>query len=843
MLIRFLITTLFLLYGSALATAQNVDPGKLQLTWEVKKINYQGKSQTLAVLAITNHDRVALPASGWTLYFNSSKTHAAVSGEVQMEALNGDLNRIVPTSRFTGLPPGKSHQIEYVASGKAMNYKDAPTGFYLVWDVVPSKGLAIPDPVQKPLAAANHDGHITPAIIFERNKSIKDIPAENLPPIFPTPVTYQKGEGSFIVDASTSLQTDPLFKQEANLLAKELESMLGARLRVGAGTKDKAIVLKQVPGLGPEAYQLQVTPERVVISASAPAGAFYGIQSFKSLLPPTAWATNQENYTITAVAVSDAPRFGYRAFMLDVARNFQTKQQVLKVLDLMALYKLNVLHFHLNDDEGWRLEIPGLPELTAVGAKRAHTLSSKQHLQPSHGSGPDTTNAFGSGYYSQADFIEILQYATARHIQVIPEIETPGHARAAIKAMDARYEKYMRAGKKAEAAKYLLRDLQDQSVYRSVQRWNDNVLNVALPSSYAFIEKVVSEIAFMYQQADAPLSNIHMGGDEVPAGVWEKSPAVLALQSQNPQIKSTDDLWTYYFGKVNNILKAKGLYMSGWEEVALQKTKVNGKTRYVTNPALAKENVHAYVWNIVWGWGSEDRAYKLANAGYKTILAPATNFYFDMAYQKDFDEIGTYWATFSDLEASFSFVPFDYYKTARTPEGKAIEKSAFAGKERLTEAGKANIVGLQCLLWTETIRSTGRLEYMLLPKMLGFAERAWAKDPAWATATQPVAADPAYKEAWSQFVNVLGKRELPRLNSYAGGFQYRIPSAGAVVENGQVKVNCQLPGFVIRYTTDGAEPTATSPLYQGPINTKGTVQLKVFNSAGRSGNTTTIVNR
>ncbi|MFT2011345.1 family 20 glycosylhydrolase [Pontibacter sp. 13R65] len=843
MLIKILYSLVFLLFVNVLATAQSFDPGKLKLSWGVKKTNYQGKSQTLAVLELTNNDRNGLPATGWKIYFNSSKNFSAVSGQVSMEALNGDLNQLGPTKEFKGILPGKTHQVEYVASGKAINYKDAPTGFYLVWDKKPEEGVAIADPVQKPLSAANHDGHITPAIVYNRNKQIKDVPEAKLPKVFPTPVAYQAGTGVFVLDATVPVRADAAFNSEANLLVKDLEIFFRAKPRAGAGIKEKSVVLKQVEGLAPEAYQLQVTPQHITISATEPAGAFYGIQSLKSLLPPTSWTAKQSTISVPSVEVSDSPRFGYRAFMLDVARNFQQKEQVLKVLDLMALYKLNVLHFHLNDDEGWRLEIADLPELTAISAKRAHTLDSKTHLPPSHGSGPASNNSFGTGYYSKADFIEILQYAKARHIRVIPEIETPGHARAAIKAMDARYENLLHAGKRAEAAQYMLRDVQDQSRYRSVQRWEDNVINVALPSTYAFLEKVVDEIIEIYQEAGAPLATIHMGGDEVPSGVWEKSPAVKTLQQQNPQITSTDDLWSYYFRKVNDILKSRGLYMSGWEEVALQKTKVNGKMKYMPNPFFAKENIHAYVWNNVWGWGTEDRAYKLANAGYKTVLAPATNFYFDMAYQKDYDENGTYWATFSDLDASFSFVPFDYYKTARTPEGKAIDKATFASKERLTEAGKENIVGLQCLLWTETIRSTERLEYMLLPKMLGFAERAWAKDPAWATAQESSKADALYEEAWSRFVNVLGKRELPRLNSYAGGFQYRIPTAGAVVENGQLKANCQLPGFIIRYSIDGSEPTTTSNQYTSPLSENGTYRFKVFNAAGRGGRTITIVHK
>src|SRR5690606_2243171 len=381
---------------------------------------------------------------------------------------------------------------------------------------------------------------------------------------------------------------------------------------------------------------------------------------------------SQRSITIPAVEVSDEPRFGYRAFRMDVARNFQSKEQVMTVLDLMASYKMNVLHFHLNDDEGWRLEIPSLPELTEVGARRAHSID-EQSLPPSYGSGPDATNKAGTGYYSKSDFIEILKYANARHIRVLPEVETPGHARAAVKSMEARYRRLMKAGQEEQAKEYLLNDIDDQSVYRSVQKWDDNVMNVALPSTYRFIEKVVDEIIGMYKEAGAPLSTIHLGGDEVPAGVWEKSPQVQKLMNENSELAGVDDLWDYYFDKVNRILKAKGLYLSGWEETALRKTTLDGKVRWIPNPKFVNENFHAYVWNNVWGWGNEDLAYRLANEGYKTILAPATNFYFDMAHQKNFDELGTYWASITDIDAVFEFVPFDYYKTAQDPLGRPVD--------------------------------------------------------------------------------------------------------------------------------------------------------------------------
>ena len=177
----------------------------------------------------------------------------------------------------------------------------------------------------------------------------------------------------------------------------------------------------------PEAYELVVdAKDGVRIRGGSPAGVFYGLQSLRCAAAGA--PTPAKGVALPALTIVDAPRFGYRGFMLDVARNFQPKASVLRTLDLLARYKLNVLHFHLTDDEGWRVEIPSLPELTSVGARRGHTLDSSRFLPPSYGSGPDVDRPYGSGFLSRADYAEILRYAAARHIEVVPEIEMPGRA-------------------------------------------------------------------------------------------------------------------------------------------------------------------------------------------------------------------------------------------------------------------------------------------------------------------------------------------------------------------------------------------------------------------------------
>ncbi|MGF6927447.1 hexosaminidase [Chitinophaga sp. W2I13] len=844
-------TFLFLFSTVADVRAQQATPydaARLKTSWEVVENHYQGGDNFQSAFTFVNTAGKPFPAKGWQLYFNFIRMVAPgeLPGHVKVEHINGDLYRFTPADGFTGIAPGDSLKLAITGDAWAVNFTDAPTGLYLVWDEQPEKGFSIKDYSIRPSTTAKQlmrypgdkTAVVTPTDIFKQNAAVKDIPVSQLPLVFPTPKSYTATGKGLVLDAFPEVKADPQLSASAAMLDAELLTLLGKRKK---GTAVISLVYDTAV-TAPEGYRLKVAPEGITITAGTEAGAFYAIQSLKTLVPPTAFAGNQKTITIPGVEVTDEPRFGYRAFMIDVARNFHNKRDMLRIIDLMALYKLNVLHFHFSDDEGWRLEIPSLPELTSVGAKRGHSSDWKNMLPPSYGSGPDTTNTAGSGYFSRNDFIEILRYATARHIRVLPEIESPGHARAAVKAMESRYYRLKAAGRDKEANEYLLTDLQDKSEYHSVQYWNDNVMNVALPSTYHFLDKVVEEIQSMYKEAGAPLESVHMGGDEVPGGVFEKSPACIALMQQDKSLKDVNDLWYYYYRKVNDLLKARSLSVAGWEEAGMRKTTVGGESQSIPNPDFVNDHFQLNVWNNVIGGGQEDLSYRLANAGYKVILSGVSNFYFDMAYMKSFDEPGFYWGGFVDVDKPFYFIPFDYYKNSKVDgRGNPVTPELFVGKDRLTGFGASNIPGIQGLLWSETVTSSDRMEYMMLPKLLGLAERAWAQDPEWATEKDSAKADALYAQAWSVFSNVMGKREMPRLDYYEGGFNWRIPTAGAKVENGVLSTNIQMPGLVIRYTTNGDEPTLKSPVYTTPVAAGGkTVKLKVFSPKGRSSRTTTV---
>lgn len=808
-------------------------PQRLRIEWQFINNNNNGKPEALSSLTFTNKDQHDFPKSGWKLYFSLRYHGINLHSENDMfivEHIEGDLFCLQPTLAFNGLSNGQSAKIEYTCTGSIANYQDAPSGFFWVDADKPSHAIPISNITYSPGSLKGADAQS----IFNQNKEITDIPLSQLPAILPAPVSYKKSKGNFILDKNVAIISASDFKNEAVYLSQEIKSLIGNAVAKNGNKK----VILQKNKLPNEAYDLAITPDGIVISASSGAGIFYGIQSLKNLLPVTVWAGTRALLAVPCVTIHDAPRFPVRAFMLDVSRNFQPKQEILKLLDLMALYKLNTFHFHFSDDEGWRIEIPGLPELTSVGANRGYPFDKNQRLQPSYCSGASTSDKMGSGYYSRNDFIEILKYARERHIKVIPEIESPGHSRAAVKSMLARFQKYIKIGDSKKAEQYLLTDLNDSSKYTSAQLFNDNVMNPALPSTYHFIEKVIDELTSMYHEAGAELDMIHMGGDEVPNGTWEKSPQIHAMMKKDTSLHNINDVFLAYFMRVKNILDKRNLKLYAWEELTIGTEKNDSARKVLKIPAFIKDRVNVDAWFNV--DGNEDIPYQAANAGYKTVLTCLDYFYFDLSYQRSFHEPGDEWIGFIDTKKVLSFIPYDYYRNATINyAGKPFPAGYFDKKIQLTSQGRQNITGIQGALWGENIRSAKQMEYMVLPRLLAFAEKCWAKEPKWETEQDTAASAALYKSYWNAFVNQVGKQELPKLTWYLGGYNFWIPSAGLQEINGLVHANQQFPGMKIRYTTNGTEPNSHSPVYIKPFKANGTVKMKIFDNRGRSGETTT----
>jgi hexosaminidase len=810
----------------------------LQLRWQMLRnvIGADGAGgRALARLSLTNRGSVPLPRSGWAIYFNSldGVVTEELPSALVMEQVSGQLFRMRPGPRFAGIKPGASIDIDYSHRSVLVTTVKAPLGPYLVFDERPEMGLPIGNyqialmstPEQLDGGPTERTKLITPEMLYARNARVSDMPDSALARVFPTPVQLEHRSGSLRLSAMPAIDAAPALANEAALASAMLGRYLDRASGAGAGSGRAALRLRVAPVAGqssPEAYCLEIDPATgIVVTGVSPAGVFLGLQSLRDLLP----LSRGTGLDLPAMRIVDAPRFGYRGFQLDVSRNFFPKETIFRLLDLMARYKLNKFHLHLADDEGWRLDIAGLPELTSFGARRGHTLAGKEHLQPAYGSGPSVDDPRGSGFYRRADYIAILKYASARHIEVIPELEMPGHARAAVKAMEQRALRLEKAGA-PNPRRYLLHDRDDRSVYTSPQLYNDQVLNPGLESTYTFIAHVVKDVAAMHREAGVPLSTIHVGGDELATGAWEKSPASLALM-QRLNLADTAELWDYFYNRVDQILKAHGLYASGWEELGARKVKLKGVPKLIPNPVFTQRRFRVQVWNNL--DGAEDLAYRLGNAGYATVLSPVTNLYFDMAYNRNPEEPGVHWGGYTELEKVFDFIPFDYMKNA------SIDPAIVRSRDGLTDYGQRNIAGLEATLFTETVRDVATMDYLIMPRLLALAERAWAPDPAWALEPDALKAATLHDAAWSSFVNVLGKRVLPRLDAEQTGIAYRIAPPGVRVTPEGVLANHQLPGITLRYTTDGSEPVVSSAVLTGPIPARGTVRVAAFTADGRSG--------
>lgn len=847
---------------------QTEDPkgSDLSFTWELKENGYEGKGQSLNAFTITNNSNLPLKQN-WTVYFHQPRKVVAgsTSENFNIAHVNGDYFKLTPTDKFVDLAPNESVELKFVSEAWFLKEVDAPSGLYVVFTDAEGKEKA-PQVLENvkvlPLADGDKlaiDGTSfinipTSSSIFEKNAKNTVKSADSLCPITPSPVSYVKGEGVFQLANGFPVAYSPGLEKEADFLITSFKRDFN--LSLIKGIEIGAISLKIDSALSEstkssESYQITVTADSVVITGRSAAGVFYGIQSLRALVPVSAYAQKNDTISINTAVVIDEPRFDYRGLHLDVVRNFQTKERVLKLIDMMAFYKLNKFHFHISDDEGWRLAIDGLPELTEVGSRRGHSAEESTMINPAYGSGPDAIdNTPGSGHYSKEDFIEIIKYAAARHVEVIPELDFPGHARAAIIAMKARQNKFLAAGKEKEANQYVLHDANDSSTYSSIQAYNDNVICVCQESTYDFLEKVVDEVVSMYKEAGITVQNVHIGGDEVPHptdadpnnAVWAKSPKCMEQLAKDTKYKKPEELFYYFVDRFSTILADRGITTAGWEEIGLKKEQdEDGSTIPVVNQEFLERNFHPYIWNTVWTWGAEDRGYKLANAGYKIVLANVNNLYFDLAYDTDPADPGYYWGGFVDTKKAWSFVPLNVYSEQIIDRwGNELSDSLQVGKERLTEKGKENIMGIQGQLWAETVKGGDMMEYYLFPKMLGLVERAWAKDPQWDATNDKAEKMGKIQSDWNTFSSKLGYFEFSRLAHVNGGYNYRIAPAGAVVKDGKLHVNVAYPGFTIRYTTDGSEPSFESELYEGPVKVKPGLQVKVkvFNSVGRSGKTT-----
>lgn len=832
---------------------------KISISFELITNYYQDKSELYSKLTITNIGKANI-GNNWIMYFNFSagRDILQVQNEnVKIEHINGDFYKMYPGDIFKTLKSKDSLVIPIIASNWITKETDFPSGFYFVFNSgLKDEKIIIPEFKTKALTKKEQINRTIDDLLeipdaesrYVDNIDLYRLPKEMINKIIPVPM-YQKSVMSrLILNKNFKIIYDQDLKFEAEYLNQALEKNLGFKLDISTNSvsEQNNIFLKsgkieienKIFNSGDEAYMIDIQNKNIIITGSDASGVFYGIQSLRSLLPVESYKNPENEIILDGQIIKDAPSLNYRGMMLDLARNFQDKKSVLNLIEIMSFYKMNKLHLHLSDDEAWRLQIPLLPELTDVASKRGHTLTEHDMLMPAYGSGPypDSLKSTGTGYFTEQEFIDLIKYAHDRHIEIIPEIDLPGHSRAAIVAMKSRYEKYKASGDIVRAEVFMNFDIEDKSVYKSVQDYNDNVVCVCQKSTYQFLELIIDELSRMFKKAETELKTMHIGGDEVPKGVWTNSPACAKLKMKNPDLKNANDLKKYFFENVYEMLYSRGITMAGWEEMAFNHNPTDNSLE-IDNEA-AHKNMQVHSWNSVYDWGGEENAYKLANSGIKTIISNVTPFYLDMAYDKDPLEPGFYWGGYNTEKSIFAFDPYNIYSSYKNDNfGNPIDQTELNKKVKLTEDGRKNIFGIQAQLWTETVKSKDRMEYMIYPRLIVVADKAWSINHENKTDNENLTKD------WNKFANSLAQRELPRLDYMFGNINYRIPVPGAILKGEKLFSNISLPGLDIHYTIDGADPTDQSPKYSGPITINGKmIKLRAITSSGKTGRIVTIKN-
>ena len=457
---------------------------------------------------------------------------------------------------------------------------------------------------------------------------------------------------------------------------------------------------------------------------------------------------NVGSKVVPNMVIEDWPDLNYRGFMLDIARNFTSKKQIMKIIDVLAHYKVNVFHLHFTDDEGWRLEIEKFSELTSYGAR--HSFPVKQDdggfveensLGLSYGS---FNTEVADGFLTKKDYIEILRYAWERRIKVIPEFDIPAHSYAAVRSMEA-------YAKRTGDDSYLLSELGDLSEYRSVQKFSKNAINVALPSTYNFIESVFDHLIAYHEEAGVPLMAIHVGGDEVPSGAWTKSPACQKIMEEKGW-RNYRNLKSYFLEKVIDIAELKGVKIAGWQEMV-----------HDVDPSLKERIMKSLLFVNLWRTkGRRDQlTYQYANEGYPVILSNSPNTYLDLAYTCDRTEPGRFWSGFIDERRAFSLLPYDIYKSIRWYEDGRILNIAKSSRGKTPLEKKENIIGVQAQLWGESIRNFSQTTYYIFPKALGIFERGWNASPVWEATNK--SDDPIFMEDLNAWYSTVVSHEFPYL--------------------------------------------------------------------------------
>jgi hexosaminidase len=477
--------------------------------------------------------------------------------------------------------------------------------------------------------------------------------------IIPRPEKIIQGDSIFELNAKTIIIANKASQHEALYLSEILGKAFGHRTIIKSHGKGIELLvneeLKNI--LGEEGYKLTIHSERVIIEGATNAGVFYGIQSFRQLLPADFefYSNRQKKISVLQVMITDKPRFTWRSFMLDESRHFKGMEEVKNLLDQMALLKMNVFHWHLTDDQGWRIEIKKYPMLTSIGGFRKDSQAerhSDKRVGIPHG-----------GFYTQEQIKEIVRYASERHIRIVPEIEMPGHAMAAI------------------AAYPWLGTLGTTKEVPVTFGKMDDSFNISDPRVFNFLKDVLTEVFTLF-----PDNVVHIGGDEVKFDAWKNSSGMQGMMSRNG-LSSPIELQVFFTNRFSHFIDSTGHRMMGWNEILgdnVHEWQVNNDIRL--KESLAKSAV-VHFWK-----GNLDLINKAVSNGYDVVNSYHAQTYLDYDY-----------ATISLLKA-YTFDP--------VPEG-------------LDPAYTSKILGSGCQMWSEWTPTVQKMEYQVFPRLAAYAEVGW----------------------------------------------------------------------------------------------------------------------
>lgn len=790
----------------------------------------------------------AINVNGWSIFFSHiSPIQGGDGNDFAVKHLNGDLHEISLKEGFSGFKAGEMKKFVFRANHSMISETDALPNYIVTApnldaQVIESTKLTInaetglenfdfvvpfnDEATQFKRTPTDSTQWLKSDALYQRNIAVEN-PIEDVSwVITPTPKSQKIDKNNALLSIAEGVKVNYNSIEPSTVkVALERLNKLGVSENAQGVALNLSIEKDDSKLIG--SYALNVTTKEIQVVGVDETGVFNGLQSLASLVTLNV-------STIPVMQVKDEPHYLFRGMLVDVARNFHSKEFILALLDQMAAYKLNKLHLHLGDDEGWRLEIPSLPELTDIGSKRCFDTQEQDCLISQLGAGVDSNSAV-NGYYSVSDYTEILQAATARHIQVIPSLDMPGHSRSSVKAMQARYNKYMALEDEEKAKEFLLYDPEDTTKYSSVQYYNDNTMNVCMESSYAFITEVMTQVQKIHVDAGQPLTRYHIGADET-AGAWVESPICQEFIKDNSHgVTDIKDVGAYFIERVAGILSDLGIETAGWSDGM-------SHTRTENMPAIVQANA----WDVL-SWAGHNKVNELANRNWQIVISTPDALYFDFPYEASPKEFGYYWAARQvNTEKVFQFMPDNLPIHAEFWLDR--ENNAFVADDTKTPmAADKRYLGIQGQLWSENTRTDDIAEHKVFPRLLALAERAWYL-PTWAVPYNYEGAIYSQEtsvftdelkakrdENWRLFANTLGKKEFAKLELDA--VDYRLPTVGAIIENGLLKANIAFPGLTIEYQ----DATQEWQTYSKPVAVKGSVSVRSRSHNGTRASRTTVV--